>query len=94
MYADQKKAIVYLANWDRADDVTTLIFRHPVMVSAMQIVMSAMNDVFDRKRDLEMLRADDVMSGDCLGVGWFKDVEGQPDCPACAGKGYGMRSSG
>jgi hypothetical protein len=92
LYADQKKAIVRVANWDRTDKGTNLVFRHPVVVSALQIVMSAMNEAFDGERNLELIREDDVMCGDCLGVGWFKDVDGQPDCHACRGKGYGYHS--
>jgi|SRR6185437_8666237 len=93
LYADHKKAIVHVANWDRTDKGTNLVFRHPVVVSALQIVMSAMNEAFDGKRDMELIREDYVMCGDCLGVGWFKDVEGESDCALCSGKGYGMRSS-
>ncbi len=90
IYFDQEKAIVWLGGAEDSTDPLEMVFRHPVAVGAIQVIVSAMGAQFGGETDTERVRNDYVICGDCRGIGWFKRTDGsERDCPSCCGKGYG-----
>jgi hypothetical protein len=91
LYADRKKAIVWITNHEHPERNDRIVFRQPPVVSSYHILICSLRDVqgtVDLGKD-PIAEPELAMCVACSGVGWNNDEDGNEiTCERCNGEGW------